>query len=81
MCVCYPLQDSEDDDDDAEDDSDREAEKAKVRENIAKKLKKDKTDEEKSSQDLVKKTSRRYDCQIDAVFPSDDEISSYCKGI
>lgn len=60
------FEDSEDDDDDAEDDSDREAEKAKVRENIAKKLKKDKTDEEKSSQDLVKKTSRSDELRKEA---------------
>lgn len=60
------FEDSEDDDDDAEDDSDREAEKAKVRENIAKKLKKDKTDEEKTSQDLVKKTSRSDELRKEA---------------
>lgn len=60
------FEDSDDDDDDAEDDSDREAEKAKVRENIAKKLKKDKTDEEKSSQDLVKKTSRSDELRKEA---------------
>ncbi|KAK9968002.1 hypothetical protein ABG768_002355 [Culter alburnus] len=52
--------DFEDADDDVEDDSDRESEREKVRENIAKKLKKDKTDEEKTNQDVVKKTSRRY---------------------
>ncbi|XP_009303436.1 spliceosome-associated protein CWC27 homolog isoform X1 [Danio rerio] len=60
------FEDSDDDEDDAEDDSDREAEKAKVRENIAKKLKKDKTDEEKSSQDLVKKTSRSDELRKEA---------------
>ncbi|XP_056322725.1 spliceosome-associated protein CWC27 homolog isoform X1 [Danio aesculapii] len=60
------FEDSDDDDDDGEDDSDREAEKAKVRENIAKKLKKDKTDEEKSSQDLVKKTSRSDELRKEA---------------
>ncbi|XDV53849.1 hypothetical protein PO909_022259 [Leuciscus waleckii] len=49
----------DDADDDDEDDSDRELEREKVRENIAKKLKKEKTDEEKTNQDMVKKTSRR----------------------
>lgn len=60
------FEDSDDNEDDTEDDSDREAEKAKVRENIAKKLKKDKTDEEKSSQDLVKKTSRSDELRKEA---------------
>lgn len=60
------FEDSDDNEDDMEDNSDREAEKAKVRENIAKKLKKDKTDEEKSSQDLVKKTSRSDELRKEA---------------
>ncbi|XP_048030641.1 spliceosome-associated protein CWC27 homolog [Megalobrama amblycephala] len=58
--------DFEDADDDVEDDSDRESEREKVRENIAKKLKKDKTDEEKTNQDVVKKTSRSDELRKEA---------------
>ncbi|XP_016121067.1 peptidyl-prolyl cis-trans isomerase CWC27 homolog, partial [Sinocyclocheilus grahami] len=60
--------DFEDAGDDSEDDSDRESERERIRENISQKLKRDKTDEQKTNPDTVKKTSRRYAIHLAAVF-------------
>uniref|UniRef100_A0A673MQ18 Spliceosome-associated protein CWC27 homolog n=1 Tax=Sinocyclocheilus rhinocerous TaxID=307959 RepID=A0A673MQ18_9TELE len=52
--------------DDSEDDSDRESERERIRENISQKLKRDKTDEQKTNPDTVKKTSRSDELRKEA---------------
>ncbi|TRY84242.1 hypothetical protein DNTS_008749 [Danionella cerebrum] len=58
--------DSEETDGDEEDNSEREAERAKIRENIAQKLKKGKGAEENTSQEMAKKTSRSDELRKEA---------------